>query len=90
MGWTDDGEMAMVERDELGERRNAHVDAILVNIREPPDHSLVRAGLRPFQDDVRVEEEAQSPISRGLSLVRRTLSPDRRSGDAEKDSARLP
>src|SRR6185437_13699758 len=58
--------------------------------RKPPNDAGIGAWLYPFRHDIGVEKEAHKSISRGGSSARSTINPESRSGDAAKNSARLP
>lgn len=75
---------------QLGERDNAHEYLILVNVGQPRNNAFRRHRLRPFRHHVGVQQIAHTPTSRGRSRARCTFNRDPRSGDAAKNSAKLP
>src|SRR5262244_1166812 len=57
---------------------------------QPRNNVAVWLRLDPFGHHVGIEEEAHISIARGRSFVRLIWSPEPRSGEAAKNSARLP
>ena len=75
---------------QLGERHDAQENLVLLDLRELLDDPCVGLQLRPLGDDVRVEEKAHRPVARSRSFDRGTFTPEPRSGEALKKSAREP
>src|SRR5712691_11099870 len=75
---------------DLRERNHADKYPVLISFGQPRNNVAVRLRLHPFGNHVGIEEKAHSSIARGPSFVRLILSPEPRSGEAAKNSARLP
>ena len=57
---------------------------------DPSYDPSIGAQLDPFRNDICIDQKCHRSGSRGLSLIRLTFRSDVRSGDAKKNSARLP
>src|SRR5471030_3153873 len=75
---------------QLGQGDDAKKQEILIGLDEPLNNALVGPWLRPFGNDIGVEQETQSSISPGRSFLGSMYRPESRSGEAAKNSARLP
>src|SRR5215472_606457 len=73
-------------------RKRNHTDEypVLINFSQPRNDVAVRLRLHPFRNYIGIKQKVHSSMARGPLLVRLTLSPEPRSGDAAKNSARLP
>src|SRR5450432_256597 len=72
------------------ERDNAQEDSVFVHVCEPGYNAGIRARLHPFGDDVGIEQEAHITTLRTRPPIRSILIPEPLSGDAAKNSAKLP
>src|SRR5688572_12548608 len=75
---------------QLGKSNDADEYAILVCLGEPRDDAGVGTRLRPLGNDIGVEQKTHRSMGRGRSLLRLAFKPEPRSGEAAKNSARLP
>src|SRR5262249_7540572 len=75
---------------QLGQCHDADEDSIFVRFPKPCDDTGIRFWPGPFRNDVGIQQEAHRSTLRGRSLARLTFNPEPRSGDAAKNSARLP
>src|SRR4029078_6582406 len=75
---------------QFGQRDDAYENAILVHIREPSDNAWIGARFNPLGADICIQQKGQRSAFLRPPLLRSTLSVERRSGEAAKNSARLP
>ncbi len=84
------GRKALDPVPQLTESRHAQENPIFVRILQPCDDAGVGLGLRPFGNDIRVEQEAHRPDERNLSFERFTSSPESCKGEFAKNCASVP
>jgi len=75
---------------QFGQRDDAYENAILVHIREPSDNAWIGTRFNPLGEDICIQQKGQKSAFLRPPLIRSTLSFERRSGEAAKNSARLP
>src|SRR5271165_762854 len=75
---------------QLGEGHDAEENAVFVGVCQPGDDAGIGARLHPLGDDVGIEQKAHSSALRTRPRMRSILTPEFLSGEAAKNSARLP
>src|SRR3546814_8760827 len=75
---------------QFGKRHDAQVKLLFVDRGEPVHHAGIGTRLCPFGNDIGIEQEAHSAVSRTPPSSRSTVSPEPRSGEARRKSAKLP
>src|SRR5438067_13626113 len=75
---------------DLGDRDDAEKEAVFVDIIEPGHHTRIRERFCPFRYNVGIDQETHKSTLRNRSFRRRILRPEPRSGDAAKNSVRVP
>src|SRR3546814_7194898 len=74
---------------QFGKRHDAQVKLLFVDRGEPVHHAGIGTRLCPFGNDIGIEQEAHSAVSRTPPSSRSTVSPEPRSGEARRKSAKL-
>ena len=75
---------------QFGDRYHTQKTAILVNVRQPSNGTLIWPRLTRLGDDVRVEQKIHSPLSRSRTEMCFNFTPELRNRDAARNSARFP